>query len=853
MGAEPVRVTFAGFVCIGCALTAGACWAQAASADEREARPVWTRPASQTEIRIAVSEDGIEFRDVEGVLLRGAAAPSMIRLPGGDLLVVSDYAVSQTPHDGTVPAVTRSGDRGRTWSALMPVALVSPSESLVRPRHAELIGPDRGFVRMLIAHDRARGPSGSDGDALLIAAASSRDGVRFRIDSAACTRPIDAADAHPVVSVLEREMRLYVQSPPRRTDGDPTPAPVVGYRRAGGATFAPEAERVAIDADFVGSVVATAGMLRAYVSTDEGVVSFRSKEGRLWLREEGVRVAGGWDPAAVTLRDGSVVMLYCAPRSPVKRGAPSLVSIDDAGFRERLREAEDAQKIADARHREFSATDEVAVQGGDAAAPGADDAWADVDPDGEIGAYGFAGHDGVDASLDVASAADGVSFDEDGFAPSPDFIQPIDYAAHYRALLGPVHDDAYPYYADLMMDPADEFSLRPDWPEFVDMFNGGVHEGPPVPWSDEDHPDWTDTSEAVAHLLEGFREATRHAGYATPLRFVDEDLEQFDGKALLFAMRLPQLAGHRALVKATLADAWRVDEDGRVPPERMRDAIETSLRGAGHMAQGRTIIEDLVGIAERALTQETARQALHQGVFSTEEEIAATLEVLLAHDRDDRDPTLSLRGEHMASMDAIQALFPPSPEGGDPAIDIELAEKLSGMTGGGEGDALARMTAADGRESVRVFDEHYHEMAEMWRTGYPEVRAADIGEIEERNAYATPLTRAFMPSLSRYYELAARERASRRATKLAYAIHLYEKQTGRWPESLDELPASYGASVRTDPFTGTDFGYRVDETGPRIYSLSEDGIDNGGIHARRWADDPVDGSDDHVFWPPQPR
>ena len=59
--------------------------------------------------------------------------------------------------------------------------------------------------------------------------------------------------------------------------------------------------------------------------------------------------------------------------------------------------------------------------------------------------------------------------------------------------------------------------------------------------------------------------------------------------------------------------------------------------------------------------------------------------------------------------------------------------------------------------------------------------------------------------------------------------------------------------MRIDPFTGRYFGYRLTEEGPRIYSLSENGIDDGGIHSPRW-DDKIEndaGSDDHVFWPPQ--
>jgi hypothetical protein len=59
--------------------------------------------------------------------------------------------------------------------------------------------------------------------------------------------------------------------------------------------------------------------------------------------------------------------------------------------------------------------------------------------------------------------------------------------------------------------------------------------------------------------------------------------------------------------------------------------------------------------------------------------------------------------------------------------------------------------------------------------------------------------------------------------------------------------------MRTDPFTGGRFGYRLTDDGPTIYSASENGIDDGGIHSPRWDDEITNqaGSDDYVFWPPQ--
>ena len=101
------------------------------------------------------------------------------------------------------------------------------------------------------------------------------------------------------------------------------------------------------------------------------------------------------------------------------------------------------------------------------------------------------------------------------------------------------------------------------------------------------------------------------------------------------------------------------------------------------------------------------------------------------------------------------------------------------------------------------------------------------------------------------YQIQARSEASRRATQLTYEAALYNARHGRWPTTLDELPEASRSEVRTDPFTGSDFGYRLGADGPTIYSKSENGTDDGGVHSKRWADEPVNGSDDYVFWPPQ--
>ena len=321
-------------------------------------------------------------------------------------------------------------------------------------------------------------------------------------------------------------------------------------------------------------------------------------------------------------------------------------------------------------------------------------------------------------------------------------------------------------------------------------------------------------------------------------------------------MTLPGLKPHRDLAKATLADAWRL-EGGKVSPERMVDAWETVLRNADHLSQGATLIEQLVGMAERVLVQRNARWALQHEVFSPEE-LESALDVLTEHDRETSDPTLGSRREYACSMDFTRFLFSPADTEGQPRLNLEraeyIAEHVFDWTDAPDIiDSLSGMGPDGARSGTDALDRYYHELTEQMRVGYPEVRAADMRATHEEYRGISPIIELLAPDLSRVAQLRARDEASRRATQLSYATHVFKARYGCWPESLDELPAEYGTRMRTDPFTGHDFGYRLTNDGPRIYSLSENGLDDGGVHSPRWSDEITDdaGSDDHVFWPPQ--
>jgi hypothetical protein len=94
------------------------------------------------------------------------------------------------------------------------------------------------------------------------------------------------------------------------------------------------------------------------------------------------------------------------------------------------------------------------------------------------------------------------------------------------------------------------------------------------------------------------------------------------------------------------------------------------------------------------------------------------------------------------------------------------------------------------------------------------------------------MSHILMPSFNRAAETHFRALTDRRVAVLALAMTLYRADHGgSWPASLDELVPADLASLPHDPFSTDDtpLRYKRDAAaGPIIYSVHENGIDDGG-------------------------
>ncbi len=85
-----------------------------------------------------------------------------------------------------------------------------------------------------------------------------------------------------------------------------------------------------------------------------------------------------------------------------------------------------------------------------------------------------------------------------------------------------------------------------------------------------------------------------------------------------------------------------------------------------------------------------------------------------------------------------------------------------------------------------------------------------------------------MPAYSRIVEISVWNTADLRVARVGLAIERYRLAAGKLPDKLDELIPAYLDGVPKDPFDGKELRYKRLETGFVVYSIGQDGSDDGG-------------------------
>jgi hypothetical protein len=110
----------------------------------------------------------------------------------------------------------------------------------------------------------------------------------------------------------------------------------------------------------------------------------------------------------------------------------------------------------------------------------------------------------------------------------------------------------------------------------------------------------------------------------------------------------------------------------------------------------------------------------------------------------------------------------------------------------------------------------------------PERQFQRAKELEKSIANQPVILRILAPGLFKVASAFLRTMAECRCAAVGFALERYRLDHQKWPRSLEDLVPAYLAKVPADPFDGQPLRYRPFDQGVKVYSVGDDGVDNGG-------------------------
>ncbi len=307
-----------------------------------------------------------------------------------------------------------------------------------------------------------------------------------------------------------------------------------------------------------------------------------------------------------------------------------------------------------------------------------------------------------------------------------------------------------------------------------------------------------------------------------------------DPKGSIMTVLLPSLSDYRTLAKLLVAEGRRLADQGAY--DLAFRNYTTAYRMAHQVGGGITLIENLVGIAIRALADRAMVDLVLRPELSAGQ-LEAFLDELKALAPLCPDTVSGMRNERLFGTSIVDEIT---------ARPFHMLRNINAFTGSGGGeysgsplqqDNWRRLEARMGQvllpdRTIKAhMNRYYDALAE--RAGQPAYLArwdqldeeAIVSDIPKWNV----LARILLPSLGRASVLGERTRMQARTVRVAAALRLYALENdGFAPERLADLTPWLPDEDLIDPFSGRDFVYDHRERVWRFYSISENFADDGG-------------------------
>ena len=337
----------------------------------------------------------------------------------------------------------------------------------------------------------------------------------------------------------------------------------------------------------------------------------------------------------------------------------------------------------------------------------------------------------------------------------------------------------------------------------------------------------------------------------------------------LMGILMPHLSGFRRLAYAL---RWRIHL--RAEQGQYKDAFEDvkSCYCLGrHLMGDKTLIEQLVGIAIRAVAIQTLREVL--GEYEIDSSILATLQKDFEQIIASEDFVVSLRTEKLCMYDELQRCFTED-RLGEGHLYLPRLRALGGPLGGqGEGRESMNKTGMEDfldflgdavnvffkqpnkQQTLKAANEYYDycEQLAVKTAAQFHTESEDIDRKLEKFFSNNIFLNLLAPSLRRVIEISNRLPADIDSTLTVIAILRYKQDKGNFPESLDELiTAGYLKELPMDPWSDKPLIYKRTEDNFILYSVGLNFKDDGGQVYRDKKGKPQlwhDEFGDAVFWP----
>jgi hypothetical protein len=373
----------------------------------------------------------------------------------------------------------------------------------------------------------------------------------------------------------------------------------------------------------------------------------------------------------------------------------------------------------------------------------------------------------------------------------------------------------------------------------------------------------TERLAGIEDLLEGFREGGLRPAFGVPLYIRSTDYEELDFRALfphldyqaatdetqtadpvwpetLVSILLPHVQVMRQAARLLIVDTrWALDQGDS---ERATRNIEAMLGISVQVTEGDFLVSTLVGYAIQLMAMDVIDECLHSTATFSDSQLER---MHAAVSKAKSVEMVNLEQERAMFLDIVQKSYTDDGRGDGriTAAGLELWEEVSLMNSHSyvprsswSFESVTRralaptslLFLASRKQLTDKAEEFYTRMGELIKADNSETEMAELErEIDQLPIGYTPIKLLF-PAFTQIRQSKVRVRLNTDSVSAALAVIRYQRQHGRWPDSLDDLVANYLERVPIDPYDGQPLRYRLQDEGFVIYSVGVNGVDDGG-------------------------